>query len=250
MHKLWAVGLGVVLFCVSTRAALYYGPTYDKTTDTLGIGFVNGGKLQLTDNGTTISAVFNHGSGSFNNNMVIFIDTGVSGFIDTTAFTDTSSGYTKSISGYNGSSRATTAFGPGFQASYAIALQADMGGHLFKLAGNGAFTDLGTVSLNPLADGNPSYTFNFKWSTLGLTSGSGFKFEVGWVNSGGNSYNQGLEPFTGSAGWGHTITFTRYDTYGVVPVPEMVPSALAICGGLFVVVRLWRRRAQSAMRDK
>ena len=168
-----------------TTAAVYYGNAYDPESPGSG-GTVAGGTLSFTDNGTTISGTFHRGNGSFQDNIVIFIDSRSGGFGNTTSFTDSTFGFPSSISGFNGTSRSTGIFASGFGADYAIALGVNnpTGGELFELAANGSLIDLGSVNLSPNNQLNePDYTFRFRWSDIGLTGGSGFTYDFGLAGS-------------------------------------------------------------------
>jgi hypothetical protein len=227
-----------------TNAAVYYGNAYDPESPGSG-GTVAGGTLSFTDNGTTISGTFHRGNGSFQDNIVIFIDSRSGGFANTTSFTDSTFGFPSAISGFNGTSRSTGIFASGFGADYAIALGVNnpTGGELFELAADGSLIDLGSVNLSPNNQLNePDYTFRFRWSDIGLTGGSGFTFETTYVTSTGSRSLESFEGTTGQGGFNHTITFTNFDTYGLVnAVPEPKEwgmfSALSLLG--FASLRHW-----------
>ncbi|HEY5912648.1 MAG TPA: hypothetical protein VJA21_18765 [Verrucomicrobiae bacterium] len=235
--------VGQLILPNESSGALYYGMNLPESD----AGAVSGGILSLTDNGSSISGVFTRGNGSFANNLVIFIDSNPNpavGFNNTSSFYDSGAGFRASISGYNGSARSTFQFVNGFHADYAISLGVNdlaSGGELFRLVGGSGntFEDLGSVHLGPATDVNSRnqnggpYTFSFNWSDIGLTpnSGSGFRFETGYVYPTGNSYFQSFEQITGASGWNNTITFTEADQFLQV-VPEPTNVALAIFGGL------------------
>lgn len=220
-------------------AALYQG-----TSD----GAVGGGTLELNDNGTTISAKFTRKPGnSFDGVMVIYIDSKSGGFSDTGSFGDRTDTLTKCISGYNGSSRALANFAPGFTADYAIALTANWspyGGYLYELS-TGSHQLLRSVNLDPDDTVNSAdpYTFDFKWSDLGLSTPSGFRFQSTYMSGYGYRYLQSFEHLSGIAGYS-TVTFTDFNVYGT-PVPEPAHVALAIFGAGFVTVGVVRRAIRS-----
>jgi hypothetical protein len=215
-------------------------------------GAVSGGSLQLTDNGTTVSATFYRGPGSFSENLVLFIDSVAGGFSSTSGFSDTYNPITRNISGVNSdaSSRSIAAFASGFTADYAVVVgYNNPNGGLYQLANGGAesMTRIGNVALNPGDSQNSSsYTFSFGLSDIGLPSGSGnyFKIESSYVNVLGSRTLQSFESLSGAAGY-NPVTFGNYSTYGVDPVPEMSNVALMIFGGMAVAGRLYfhlRRR--------
>lgn len=228
------------------RGALYYGTSS---------GAVGGGTLELNDNGTTISAKFTRAeNNSFTGVLVLFIDSNPQqGFTSTASFTDTTDTLTKCISGYDGSSRALANFAPGFTADYAIALTANVspyGGYLYQLS-NGTHEQLRSVNLSPGNDPNSStpYTFNFKWTDLGLSTPSGFRFQSTYLGEFGYRYLESFEHLSGTAGF-NTVNFTDFNVYGT-PVPEPANLALGIFAAGFVTVGTVRwafrlRRKQNA----
>ncbi len=245
------VTFATALFPANSNAALYTGPNYYT-----GLGVVSAGSLQLTDNGTTVFGTFTKGSGAFNNNVVIFIDSGSGGFTSTANLYDNTDGWRRSISGLSadGASRSFQSFASGFTADYAIALSVyeTTAGYLYHLAG-GPGTTFGTgISLSWTALNDLEYTFRFKWADIGETpgAGNGFRFETAYVSAFGNSYFESLEGITGARGWNNTISYTNYDVYGIEPVPEMTSAALGIFGGIMIFGRtaLQVRRRWSAGR--
>ncbi len=235
-------------------AALYYGNNNPVA------GAVSGGSLQLTDNGTTVSATFTRGSDWFAENLVLFIDSVAGGFSSTAGFGDMANQITRNISGlsYDGSGRSTATFASGFAADYALVVgYQNPNGGLYQLAngGNESMNKLGNVVLTPGDSQNSSsYTFSFALSDIGLPAGSGnyFKFESSYVNVAGSRSLQSFESLsgTGSAyGNWNPVTFGSYSTYGVDPVPETSNVALIIFGGMAVTGGLYarlRRRGASA----
>jgi hypothetical protein len=222
-------------------------------------GAVSGGSLQLTDNGTSVSATFTRGSGWFAENLVLFIDSVAGGFSSTSGFRDTLNPITCNISGISsdGSSRALATFASGFAADYAIVVgYQNPNGGLYQLANGGSesLNKLGNVVLTPGdSQTSSSYTFSFNLGDIGLPSGSGnyFKFESTYVNVTGSRTLQSFESLsgTGSAnGNWNPVTFGNYSTYGVDPVPEMSNVALMIFGGMAVTGGLYARlRRRSAI---
>jgi hypothetical protein len=233
------VGFILVSCLKVSLAAVYTGPNWDGPNETWGPGVVVGGKLELNNQGNTVSGTFTKGSGTFDNNFIIFVDSVSGGFSSTSGFYDATDGWTRSISGTDGSlARATQSFATGFHADYAIALSINpsRGGYLYQLAAGpgstfGAGKSVGLATANDWV-----YTFSFSWSDVGQTAGSdnGFRFETAYVNNTGNSYFEALETIGGSRGWGNTITHDNYLVLGVEPVPEMTNAALVIFGGMVV----------------
>jgi hypothetical protein len=255
----WAWIFFVLFSLTKAHGAVYYG-----NGNTSGGGIVGNGRLSLTDNGTTVSGTFYKGSGTFQLNLVLYIDSISGGFVNTTQFSDSADALRASVSGYYaaGSSRATAYFAPDFTADYAIALGVNgpNKGNLYHLVagGNGSMELIKSVNLNPNDNMNASsYTFNFNLADIGLPAGSGnfFKMESSYIGSGGTAYREleSFESLTGTRGYG-TVTFGKYDTYGVDPVPEMTTGSLAIFGGLIVGARVLtrarrRKNAQECMQN-
>jgi hypothetical protein len=216
-------------------------------------GAVAGGTLRLSDNGTTVYGTFNKGNGNFDNNLVMYIDTGSGTFGATTTLYDHSDGWRSSVSGNNGSQRSTAVFASGFHADYALVIGVNptKGGYLYQLVGGAGSTfpepTLANFSCDYGDDINGPFRFHFDWTDLGMTSGAGngFRFETAYVHSGGNSYFQSFEKISGTAGFGHTITFNTYDVYGVEPVPETTNAALAVFAGLIMTGGLVARARRS-----
>jgi hypothetical protein len=220
-------------------------------------GAVGSGSLTLTDDGTTIFGTFTRGTessttASFNNNLVIYLDTVAGGFADTSGFKDTADGSRKAISGYNSATQnSVMTFAPGFLPDYGISLRSVSGdsfGGLWQLA-NGGANSLGfkqNVSLSPLNNSSAaSYTFSFSLANAGLLPGQSFSLFATFVSNTGNRSAEciagddiantapttlkGFVPFTQTA-------FSSYTT----TVPE--PSVAALLGIASAAALTTRRR--------
>src|SRR6266550_2151175 len=160
--RLNILSIGMALLVAKASAALYYG----NGNESFG-GAVGNGSLTLTDNGTTISGTFTRGvSDTFNDNLVIFIDSQASGFTDTSTFNDAADELRRSISGFDGgANRSTATFtASGFAADYAIAfgVNGPNFGGLWALASgnNNSLGFITSVNLNPNNNiSASSYTF-------------------------------------------------------------------------------------------
>src|SRR2546429_8828384 len=83
MKSCLAFGASIFALCLSVRAADYSGN--GKT----GFGGPIGqGSLSLTDDGTTISGTVTKGAGSFDNALVLYVDSVPGGVSDTSGFND------------------------------------------------------------------------------------------------------------------------------------------------------------------
>lgn len=225
MCKYFIAGFGFIFFFNTALAALYTG-----NGDISFGGAVGLGNLSLTDNGSVVSATFTKGSGDFNSDLIIFIDSKSGGFSSTIGFTDASSRLTRAISGLDGTgNRATATFASGFSADYAIALAAHSGnqaGRLFQLVNNGSHIDLGSVGLNPTTSQSSTYTFSFSLSSLGLAPGQSFKMESTYIGDTGFRSLESFESLTGFTGW-DSVAFDNADTY-FTAVPEPINAALPV----------------------
>jgi len=202
-------------------------------------GIIGQGSLALEDKGSWVSGTINKGSpgGTFSGILVLYVDVEPGGFADTTSFTANGNGLQTAISGNSSwGSRSDAMFTPGFLADYAIALGPDYGGALYHFAGDGSFDSYTPITLSPLNDQLSSqYKFSFSWSDLGLAdSPHGLKFQSSYAINTGIHSLESYESIIGPAGFGQTLRFENYNTFGVVatPVPEMTNAGLAVFGAL------------------
>ena len=252
MKKWFAVGLVGIFSLSATRGALYSG-----NGSTGAGGPVGQGSLNLTDNGTTISATFNKGGSAgtgFNDVLVLFVDSVSGVFTDTTHFSDsTSTGLRRAVSGLiNTDNRSTAIFAPGFTADYAIAVSVDFGAAVFHLVsgGPGSLELIRNIPFSPTdSKTRPTYNFSFDWADVGLDSSSAknLRFESSYITQTGSRSLESFESLSGTAGFGGTVTFNNYDLYPLPLVPEPANAALAVFGGIVVgagVLTGLRRRKQ------
>ncbi len=156
---------GAMLLGMNTFADNYIG-----NGDSSFSGAVGNGVLALSDDGTNILGGLVAG-GAMNDTLVIYIDTGASGFSSTTNFNDQQDGGRIAISGVSSFGRSALTFSNGFTPSYAITIAPnnDHFGGLFKLAsgGNGSLNFISSVNLNPTTNVGP-YSFSFVATNIGL----------------------------------------------------------------------------------
>lgn len=130
------------------------------------------------------------GSGSFNDKVVIYIDSDESGnFTNTYGFTDNSDPLRTAISGFNGTDRSGLDFPPGFEADYAIAFDPGFGG-LWSLADGTSHGYIGSV--NFVADG-PNWTFYITNTDIG--NPTSFKFIATYISGTGFRSNEAIGSF-------------------------------------------------------
>jgi hypothetical protein len=228
--------------CLSAHAATYSGNGMSGFGGPVGLG-----SLTLTDNGTTVFGQVNKGPNGFNDVLVLYIDTVAGGFADTSGFADGADGLRKAISGFDGgANRSLMTFAGGFSPDYAIALgpSSDNFGGLWGLANGGpnSLPFINSVNLVPTGTPvNPTYTFSFNVSDMGMTPNSGATFELFGAyisNSGYRSDEAVAGNDVGAQGWNPFLQ-TALATYTIVPEP----SSLALFGlsGLAMLLRLRRR---------
>ncbi len=182
---------------------------------------VGSSSLVFDDDGTTITGTFTKGSSSFNNEMVIYIDSDTGGFNSTANFDDPNSGdkLRRAIAGYGGfagSTRSIVNFPSGFEPDYAIAINTGFGG-LWELINNAAFTFITGVG-QPSSATDPSFSFSFNWSDISGSPSNGFRFVITYLDGFGGGgvfrsdegYGDGLP--NGNPGTSD-VTFTSFRNY-------------------------------------
>jgi len=218
-----AFGASIFALCLSARTADYSG------NGKSGFGGAIGqGSLTLTDDGTTVSGTVTKGAaGSFDNALVLYIDSVSGGFADTSGFADSGDGLRRAISGINGSGNTSRLTMPsGFLADYAIALGPDSSenyGGLWQLLNGGSFVFLSSVNLNPTGNASSStYTFSFDVSQIGLSPNSGQSFRLlgTYISNSGFRSDEALAgDVSGVQGW-NPFTGTADAPYAIVPEPS------------------------------
>ena len=177
---------------------------------------------------------------SANNLIVVYIDSKVGGFPDTTAFTDFGDAHRAAISarGLTAPGRAEITFALGFEADYAIAINRDFAG-LWELT-TGAHNFLSPLFATPSGlnwDDNCDFELaGLTLANLGLAPGGSFDYVVTLVNpnDGGGAYrsdefhgvasttitgNPGINPIVLSAG-----DFNTFTSVGPYPIINEVDS--------------------------
>ncbi|MGS2727102.1 hypothetical protein ACU8DI_10880 [Psychroserpens sp. BH13MA-6] len=139
----------------------------------------------------------NTGSNDMNDILVLYIDTGVPGrqVIDA-SIDDAADDHRIAISNSNAFGFGSViTFPPGFEASYAIAINTNFGG-LWSIpsTGNIGFGDLNFVTaINSTLTSNTQgfYDFSFNWEDIGLTNPSQFDFVGVYVSNTAYSSDEG-----------------------------------------------------------
>jgi Secretion system C-terminal sorting domain len=151
-------------------------------------GPIGQGSITIADNLDSLAFVLTKGGGSYNDLVVVYIDTKAGGFANTTSFTDYSSDRTTAISGKTGvAGQVSDMFFPAdFMPDYAIALKFDNppsmagGGSLFKLQA-GTLQFVKDVQLTPSLPLTPNCIFGALKTDLEFTST--MKFIVTFVST-------------------------------------------------------------------
>jgi len=221
---------------------------YNGNGDTGFGGTIGNGTLTLTDDGTTVTGSLTTGANSFNNGLVIYLQSGPGGFTSTAGFNDNADGNRSGISGYGGpGQQSVMTFMSGFAPNYALSLFPDSGnnfGGLWALANGGgnSLPFVASANLNPVNSSSPgTYTFSFPVADIGLTPNSGQSFELFGTyisNTGYRSTEAIAGNDTGVQGW-NPFTQNAFGTY-TIAVPE--PSTLAVFGFCGLAALALRRR--------
>ena len=228
------LALPVLLLAAPASAAVFNG------NGNSGFGGILGtGSLELTVNaaGDGLDGVFSLGTGGFNDEIVLYLDTVPGGFSDTSSFTDQGDLLRKAISGQDGTARSTVNFPSGFDADYAIALNDDVPSDnqvgfigLWQLDNPANFTFAG--ALDPPA---AVTEFSVAFSDLGISTGDEVRFIGTYLN--GNGAFRSDEAIGGGIPNGNIgtnpITFTAFESF-VVPEPASIALLL---GGLPLLAR-------------
>jgi len=212
------IASGLLLTAHPAKAVNYAG-----NGDTSFGGAVGNGTLGVTDDGTNITFTLQRGGGNLNDVLAIYIDTGATGFADTSGFTDSGGADRIGISGYNGSSRSTMTFTNGFRPSYAIAIKNDYM-DLFSLANGTPFTYITGVGQAGASSASFSLTINA--AQIGLTEGVSTNIRIFGTYIAGSAWRS-TEAIAGNDysafGSGYNaFTQTAFVTYafGAPPAPS------------------------------
>jgi hypothetical protein len=225
------------------------------TTNGIGNGFGNvfgtESSIDITVAGSTVTMVFNQGSGGFFNGNVVYIDSIAGGVASTTPLTDTADGGRSIASGNNGSNNDIT-FAPGFEADFAISMENTFAG-LFDIATDptnfGFVAGVGTTNFDGDAATKPR-TIQFDLSQIGIAAGDSFKFISNYFNAGNGFRSDEFHGVAESTIAGqraaspnvgdNPVVLASGDFNTVNTIPE--PGSLALLGlGTLLIAR--RRRA-------
>ncbi|HSY17513.1 MAG TPA: PEP-CTERM sorting domain-containing protein [Candidatus Acidoferrales bacterium] len=221
-------------------------------------GSVGTGSLTVSDTASSLTFTLNRGSGTLDNDLVVYLDTQSGGFTDTSTFSDNGDGGRTAISGFNSGnpSRTVATFASGFGADYALDIENGFIG-VFQLAsgGNGSLQFLFGQSQSG-SDSSANYSITLsaaQMAQIGLTADSGqtFSLEGSLISNTGYRANETIgtsvtTPDSGgdapNSGFNGTQVFSSAPSYTLIaPVPEPTTMALG-AGGLALLYILRRRR--------
>ena len=205
-------------------------------------GSVSKGTLSVTDDGTNITFSLQRGSGTLDNALVIYIDTGAGGFADTSGFTDTGDGGRIAVSGYNGgANRSTLTFTSGFRPSYAISIDQYYASlfHLVSGGSHGWITGTGQSG-----NSSANFTLTISAAQIGLTNGSTANVRIfgtliaesAWrsqetiAGTATTAFGDGYNPFTQTTYGTYVFSAPVTPTY---PVTFQVDMTAQIATGAF-----------------
>jgi hypothetical protein len=208
-------------------------------------GAVGNGSLQIVnDSSGALNFTYTRGSSSFNNAIVLYIDSIGGGAASTAGFTDTGDGLRRAMSGLDNTNRSTLNFSGGFGADYAIALNNGFAA-VWSLSNPANFPYITSGNISPNTQTNGTYNFSFNVTDLGLTANSGQSFdffstyisETAWRSS----ETFGATFSTPSQQGYLTFDAAASDTFTSVPEPSTY--ALLALGALGLAGYAARRRA-------
>lgn len=173
------------------------------------------------------------GGGDLKDIVVIYIDSIAGGFSDTTTLNDQQDGGRRAISGNSSSGQSEITFAPGFQADYAITIEAGFSG-LFQLVAGGN-NSLGFVRGNNLTPsgnaGAGAWELDLTLSDIGLAPGDSFDYVATYISESAFRSNEfhGVASFTGANPGFNDVTLSAGDFNTFVSVPE---ASVVLFGGL------------------
>ncbi|WP_299228469.1 T9SS type A sorting domain-containing protein [uncultured Psychroserpens sp.] len=158
---------------------------YEGNADTGFGGALGNGDFEISANsGPTIDFVFNRGSGTFSDYIVVYIDSQSGGITTTANLVDVGDDWRKAVSGFDGTNRSTITFPPGFTPEYAISMS-NADARFYRLDEGGAHSFVQNASLSPIGNASASsYTFNINFSSINATPGpESFKFLATYIDA-------------------------------------------------------------------
>jgi hypothetical protein len=210
-------------------------------------GAVGNGSLQIVnDSSGALNFTYTRGSSSFNNAIVLYIDSIGGGAASTAGFTDTGDGLRRAMSGLDNTNRSTLNFSGGFGADYAIALNNGFAA-VWSLSNPANFPYITSGNISPTnTQTSGTYNFSFNVTDLGLTANNGQSFDffstyisdTAWRSS--ETFGA---TFSTPSQQGY-LTFDAAASNTFTTVPEPTTYALLALGALGMAGYAARRRAR------
>lgn len=152
-------------------------------------GLIGTSSLSITETANTISCTLITTTTSFDDVLVMYIDSKTGGFSNTAGFIDEADPLRAAISGQafgSSNNQSTVNFDPDFLADYAIAFTPNNpieSGALYKLNTADSHQLTADIGLSPKNNTTSnSYTFYFDKTALGLTTAGNFKFVITYLS--------------------------------------------------------------------
>ena len=146
----------------------------------------DGSELYVDSDLAGVAFGLSTGAGNLDNQMGIYIDSTAGGFNDTASFDDNADPLRAAISGLAADgtgNRSTLTFAPGFEADYAIGVEAGFAG-LWQLVGPGSHSFVASADLAPTGDpAAGDFELIFDLSEIGLLPGESFTYVVTYLNA-------------------------------------------------------------------
>ena len=185
-------------------------------------GGIGASTLSVTDDGTTATFTLTRGTGNVNDFFVLYIDSKVGGFNNTSTLNDQNDANRRAISGVDGGNRSVANFASGFDADYALSVNTSFGG-FWELAAGGnnslAFIkSTGVFSSNAFT----TYTFTLTKTELGIAAMDPFVFKFtaalisGTAFRSNEGYGAGLPATNPGNG---PVTYTSFLVYPLIVTP-------------------------------
>ena len=246
MKKLPTAAVALIALSSSALAQVNTNQLYNGNGNSGFGGVIGTGTLNISNNDTgNLAFTLNKGAGSFNDAIVLYIDSVAGGFGDTLSFNDQADPIRQGISGASGgttgadaNTRSIVTFNTGFTANYAIALNNGFAG-LWGLTngGNNSLTFIAGANLAPTGTAtSATYTWNINVTDIGLTINSGqtFKFVGTYLNPDNSFRSDEALGFSisggnpGAGGIGNYPNTIAASEFSFQTVPE--PSTYALLG--------------------
>jgi hypothetical protein len=221
----------ILLLCGALLLLFAYNSTgqsfYNGNANTGFGGLIGTSSLSISETGNTVSCTLITTTTSFDDVLVMYIDSKPGGFANTAGFTDEADPLRAAISGQAFSSsnnQSGVNFDPDFSADYAIAFTPNSpieSGALYKLNTASSHQLAADIGLSPKNNTTSnSYTFYFDKTAVGLTTAGNFKFVITYLSyitatRSDEAYGNGITPGNTQA----VISFTYSLSYPASVLP-------------------------------